>query len=79
MTVHYFSPAGIILYTGESSAGAYKGKGDFISFGLEDGYPLFKFDVGSGAAAIKSNFSLELNEWHTVTLKRNRRKGKIFF
>ncbi|KAL1455510.1 hypothetical protein WDU94_009600 [Cyamophila willieti] len=77
-----FKPAdynGLIMYTGgKSNVKSDKDRGDFISFGLEDGYPVFRFDVGSGPAVVKANFSVEMNEWHTVTLKRNRRKGMMF-
>uniref|UniRef100_A0A8D8XN55 Basement membrane-specific heparan sulfate proteoglycan core protein n=1 Tax=Cacopsylla melanoneura TaxID=428564 RepID=A0A8D8XN55_9HEMI len=70
---------GLILYTGgKSNVKSDKDQGDFISFGLDDGYPVFRFDVGSGPAVVKSNFSVEMNQWHTVTLKRNRRKGMMF-
>ena len=49
--------------------------GDFVSFGINDGFAEFRFDVGSGPAVLKSLKRLKLNEWHTVRLSRNRREG----
>ncbi|KAL4221169.1 Basement membrane-specific heparan sulfate proteoglycan core protein [Mactra antiquata] len=69
------STEGMVLYNGQ-----YKdGGGDFVCFGLNEGYPEFRFDVGSGPAIIRGNQTLGLNQWHTVQLSRNRKKGKAVF
>lgn len=66
-------PSGLVLYNGQSDTGI----GDFLCFGLQDSYPEFRFDVGSGPAIIRGNQSLELNRWHTVKLKRDRKLGRL--
>jgi len=63
---------GMVLYNGQFEDGG----GDFVCFGLNEGYPVFKFDVGSGPAVIRGNDTLPLNEWHTIKLSRNRKKGE---
>ena len=76
-TVKYLrlSPLGMVLYNGQFNDGG----GDFVCFGLSEGYPEFRFDVGSGPAVIRGNKTLDLNQWHTVKLTRNRKKGKSYF
>ena len=65
----------MVLYNGQFNDGG----GDFVCFGLSEGYPEFRFDVGSGPAVIRGNRTLDLNQWHTVKLTRNRKKGKSYF
>jgi len=65
--------SGIILYNGQKKDGT----GDFISFGLSNGFPEFRFDVGSGPAVIKGAKELELGKWHTVKLNRERADGSM--
>ena len=67
------SPDGLILYNGQQAGGS----GDFISFGLNNGYPEFRFDVGGGPAVIKSDKPIDLGKWHTVKLSRNRKNGTM--
>ncbi|XP_052285983.1 basement membrane-specific heparan sulfate proteoglycan core protein-like isoform X3 [Dreissena polymorpha] len=67
------STEGMVLYNGQFEDGG----GDFVCFGLNEGYPEFKFDVGSGPAIIRGNNTLGLNEWHTIKLTRNRKKGSM--
>ncbi|KAH9504451.1 Basement membrane-specific heparan sulfate proteoglycan core protein, partial [Bulinus truncatus] len=67
------STDGLLLYNGQYVADS----GDFVCFGLQQQVPEFRFDVGSGPAIIRGNRSLELNKWHTVHLKRNRRNGTL--
>lgn len=64
---------GLILYNGQMKDGT----GDFLSFGLSNGYPEFRFDVGSGPAVIRSDTALETGRWHKVHLSRNRANGKM--
>ncbi|XP_052832935.1 basement membrane-specific heparan sulfate proteoglycan core protein isoform X4 [Octopus bimaculoides] len=63
---------GLIMYEGQATE-----NGDFMCLGLRGRYPEFRFNVGSGPAIIRGNQSLELNKWHTVRLKRDRKEGKL--
>ena len=65
----------MVLYNGQFDDGG----GDFVCFGLSEGYPEFRFDVGSGPAVIRGNRTLDLNQWHTVKLTRNRKKGRSYY
>ncbi|XP_029344965.1 basement membrane-specific heparan sulfate proteoglycan core protein isoform X9 [Acyrthosiphon pisum] len=65
---------GLILYNGQKSGGS----GDFFSFGLRDGIPEFRFDVGSGAAIIKATEPVTLNEWHVARLERVKKHGNMY-
>ncbi|XP_060586623.1 basement membrane-specific heparan sulfate proteoglycan core protein-like isoform X4 [Ruditapes philippinarum] len=67
------STEGMVLYNGQFEDGG----GDFVCFGLNEGYPEFRFDVGSGPAIIRGNKTLPLNEWHTIKLTRDRQKGSM--
>uniref|UniRef100_A0A0B7ATX1 Basement membrane-specific heparan sulfate proteoglycan core protein n=1 Tax=Arion vulgaris TaxID=1028688 RepID=A0A0B7ATX1_9EUPU len=64
---------GLLLYNGQFQTAS----GDFVCFGLQEQYPEFRFDVGSGAATIRGSQQLELNKWHTVHLKRSRKNGTL--
>ena len=50
---------------------------DFLSFGLKDGYPEFRFDVGSDPAILVSPKSVTMGQWHTVRIVRDRKNGKL--
>jgi len=63
----------LILYNGQQAGGS----GDFISLGLNNGFPEFRFDVGAGPAVIKSDKAIELGRWHTVKLSRNKKDGTM--
>ncbi|XP_060879808.1 basement membrane-specific heparan sulfate proteoglycan core protein isoform X7 [Metopolophium dirhodum] len=65
---------GLILYNGQKPGGS----GDFFSFGLRDGIPEFRFDVGSGAAIIKATEPVTLNEWHVARLERVKKHGNMY-
>ncbi|RLU19726.1 hypothetical protein DMN91_008283 [Ooceraea biroi] len=64
---------GILLYNGESS----HGDGDFIVLSLVNGYPQFKFNLGSGPAVIRADRPVTLSEWHTIKIQRNRKEGTM--
>ncbi|XP_011864496.1 PREDICTED: basement membrane-specific heparan sulfate proteoglycan core protein isoform X15 [Vollenhovia emeryi] len=64
---------GILLYNDESG----QGSGDFIMLSLNNGYPQFKFDLGSGIAVISANNSVILSEWNTIKIQRNRKEGTM--
>ncbi|XP_060600902.1 basement membrane-specific heparan sulfate proteoglycan core protein-like [Ruditapes philippinarum] len=67
------STEGMVLYNGQFEDGG----GDFVCFGLNEGYPEFRFDVGSGPAIIRGNNTLPLHQWHTIKLTRDRQKGSM--
>ncbi|XP_032824188.2 agrin-like isoform X2 [Petromyzon marinus] len=62
---------GMIFYNGQKS----DGRGDFISLAITKGSLEFRYDLGKGAAIIRSTKPLVLNLWHTVTVSRTGRKG----
>lgn len=70
----YFAFPGLIMYNGQRPGGS----GDFFSFGLRNGVPEFRFDVGSGAAVIKATEPVTLNEWHTAKLERIKKHGTMY-
>jgi len=65
---------GLILYNGQKPDGS----GDFFSFGLKNGVPEFRYDVGSGTAIIKASEPVTLNEWHTAKLGRMKKHGTMY-
>ncbi|CAH1394861.1 unnamed protein product, partial [Nezara viridula] len=67
---------GLILFNGKRHPSA-SGASDFVSFGLRDGFPEFKFDVGSGHAAIVGRSPLEMGKWVKARLIRNRKEGRL--
>ena len=64
---------GMILYNGQQAGGS----GDFISFGLNNGIPEFRFDVGAGPAIIRGERSIDMGKWHTIKLGRNKKDGSM--
>ncbi|XP_078729557.1 agrin-like [Lampetra fluviatilis] len=64
-------PDGMIFYNGQKP----DGRGDFISLAITKGSLEFRYDLGKGAAIIRSATPLMLNIWHTVTVSRTGRKG----
>ncbi|XP_039313933.1 basement membrane-specific heparan sulfate proteoglycan core protein isoform X8 [Solenopsis invicta] len=64
---------GILLYNDESG----HDNGDFIVLSLNNGYPQFKFNLGSGPAVIRADKPVTLSEWHTIKVQRNRREGTM--
>ncbi|XP_071582302.1 basement membrane-specific heparan sulfate proteoglycan core protein isoform X3 [Temnothorax nylanderi] len=64
---------GILLYNDESG----QGNGDFIILSLNNGYPQFKFNLGSGPAVIRADKPVTLSEWHTIKIQRNRKEGTM--
>uniref|UniRef100_A0A8C5SXB1 Agrin n=1 Tax=Laticauda laticaudata TaxID=8630 RepID=A0A8C5SXB1_LATLA len=65
------NPNGLIFYNGQKT----DGKGDFISLALHNGYLEYRYDLGKGAAVIKSREPIPLNTWVSASLERNARKG----
>uniref|UniRef100_A0ABL0EJV2 Basement membrane-specific heparan sulfate proteoglycan core protein n=1 Tax=Rhodnius prolixus TaxID=13249 RepID=A0ABL0EJV2_RHOPR len=66
-------PNGLILYNGQKDDGT----GDFVSFGLQNGYPEFRFDMGSGSAVITADNPVTLGEWVRVRLEKDLKVGSL--
>ncbi|CAG7838540.1 unnamed protein product [Allacma fusca] len=64
---------GMLLYNGQHRDGS----GDFVSFGLSNGIPEFRFDVGSGPAVIRGDRPVDIGRWSTVKLTRDRTEGTM--
>uniref|UniRef100_A0A8C5VMH6 Agrin n=1 Tax=Microcebus murinus TaxID=30608 RepID=A0A8C5VMH6_MICMU len=66
-------PSGLLLYNGQKT----DGKGDFVSLALHDRRLEFRYDLGKGAAIIRSKEPVALGTWTRVSLERNGRKGSL--
>ncbi|XP_062961532.1 agrin isoform X2 [Cynocephalus volans] len=66
-------PSGLLLYNGQKT----DGKGDFVSLVLHDRRLEFRYDLGKGAAVIRSKEPITLGTWTRVSLERNGRKGAM--
>ncbi|XP_053432028.1 agrin isoform X3 [Nycticebus coucang] len=66
-------PSGLLLYNGQKT----DGKGDFVSLALHNHHLEFRYDLGKGAAIIRSKEPVTLNTWTRVSLERNGRKGSM--
>ncbi|BES90608.1 Laminin G domain [Nesidiocoris tenuis] len=60
---------GLILYNGHKT----DGMGDFIALYLVDGHVEFTFDLGTGAATLRSAEYLSSGEWHEIKISRTGR------
>lgn len=56
---------GLIIYNGHR----LDGTGDFMGMYLNDGFVEFAYDLGTGAAVIRSHQRVLLSEWHEVREK----------
>ncbi|GAB1289362.1 Agrin [Apodemus speciosus] len=66
-------PSGLLLYNGQKT----DGKGDFVSLALHNRHLEFRYDLGKGAAVIRSKEPISLGTWVRVFLERNGRKGAL--
>lgn len=62
---------GLILYNGQLDDGT----GDFISLGMRNRRVELRLDVGSGPAIVTTD-PIELDAWHTITIKRDGKDGQ---
>ena len=60
---------GLILYNGQDNLGT----GDFISLGISDLTPEFRYNLGSGVSILRAPAPIDLSSWHSVTISRRRR------
>uniref|UniRef100_A0A8C2YQ89 Agrin n=1 Tax=Chinchilla lanigera TaxID=34839 RepID=A0A8C2YQ89_CHILA len=66
-------PSGLLLYNGQKT----DGRGDFVSLALRDWHLEFRYDLGKGAAVIRSKEPVAIGIWTKVSLERNGRKGAM--
>uniref|UniRef100_A0A8C8ZED7 Agrin n=1 Tax=Prolemur simus TaxID=1328070 RepID=A0A8C8ZED7_PROSS len=66
-------PSGLLLYNGQKT----DGKGDFVSLALRGRRLEFRYDLGKGAAVIRSKEPVTLGTWTRVSLERKGRKGSL--
>ncbi|NXI04242.1 AGRIN protein, partial [Pachycephala philippinensis] len=67
------NPSGMIFYNGQKT----DGKGDFVSLALHEGHLEYRYDLGKGAAVLRSKEPVPLNTWVSVLLERSGRKGVL--
>ncbi|GFN94235.1 pikachurin-like [Plakobranchus ocellatus] len=65
---------GTILFTGYSVLGH---AADFISLAVEGGHVVFRYDLGSGPAEIRSPYSIVINMWTLIKASRNGSMGRL--
>ncbi|XP_067838193.1 pikachurin [Heptranchias perlo] len=58
---------GLLLYCGENE----HGQGDFLSVAIIRRRLQFRFNCGTGAAALVSESKIQIGSWHTATVYRN--------
>ncbi|XP_030743825.1 agrin [Echinops telfairi] len=66
-------PNGLLLYNGQKT----DGRGDFVSLALHGRHLEFRYDLGKGAAVIRSKEPVALGTWTRVSLERSGRKGAL--
>ncbi|XP_068454510.1 basement membrane-specific heparan sulfate proteoglycan core protein isoform X9 [Clinocottus analis] len=92
LEINTSSTEGLILWQGVETSGARNlrkvhaskkelgehGRGkDFISLGLQNGHLVFRYQLGSGEAAILSQRAVNDGRWHKVTAVRTGKDGYI--
>lgn len=65
-------PDGLILYNG-----GRRPESDYIALSLRDGYVVFKYSYGGNPGQVESVEPLQLNQWATVKVNRQRQNGYI--
>ncbi|XP_022699692.1 pikachurin-like isoform X1 [Varroa jacobsoni] len=62
---------GVFFYNGDS----LEGQGDFIMLQLVNGFVEFRFDLGNGAAIVRSDEAVTVDKWHTISISRTGQLG----
>ncbi|KAM4616582.1 pikachurin [Polymixia lowei] len=62
-------PDGTLLYSEDAASG------DFLAINMVDGYVEFRFDCGSGWAAIRSEETISMDTWHELRVSRTAKSG----
>lgn len=68
ISVKAISNDGLLLYNGQVDK-------DFISLGIVEGHVVFQYDLGSGAAILKSPKTIVLDRWITIEAGRDDSTG----
>ncbi len=66
-----YSPDGLLLYNGQASGI------DYIALVLRNGFVELWFDFGQGPTTIVSSTSISLEQWHSVRVLREGRRGVL--
>ncbi|XP_035740450.1 pikachurin-like isoform X2 [Vespa mandarinia] len=73
VTLKPTAPDGVIIYNGHHSDAS----GDFIALYLSSGYVHFTFDLGTGAASLRSDNPVHLGEWLEIKVSRTGRLASL--
>ncbi len=60
---------GLIVYNGQNNIAT----ADFMSLGLSEMTPEFRYNLGSGVTVLRAPAPIDLHTWHSVTISRRRR------
>ncbi|CAH3192107.1 unnamed protein product, partial [Porites evermanni] len=72
-----FKPAvrnGILFYVAHDEQSI---TGDFLSIYLHNGFVKLRYDLGKGVGEAKSNSTVILDMWHSVTVSRNAKSASL--
>ncbi|XP_046833468.1 pikachurin isoform X2 [Vespa crabro] len=73
VTLKPTAPDGVIIYNGHHSDAS----GDFIALYLSSGYVHFTFDLGTGAASLRTDNPVHLGEWLEIKVSRTGRLASL--
>ena len=62
---------GIIFYSSQTMSMPY------ISITLEGGIPVLRYDLGSGIAEIISDYRIDDDQWHLISIRRNEQYSEL--
>lgn len=65
---------GILFYSGYHDQ---SDKGDFLSIYLHNGFIKLRYNLGSGTGEARSNSSIDLNTWYTVSVNREDKNATL--
>lgn len=63
---------GVLLYCGAKNTSAST---DFFSIVLEDGFVVFRFELGSGVTRVTSKEKVIMNDWNKLMFQRDKKQG----
>ncbi|XP_031342212.1 basement membrane-specific heparan sulfate proteoglycan core protein isoform X8 [Photinus pyralis] len=66
---------GLILFNGHKKSSS---KTDFIALALVNGVPTFYFNLGQGVTTVRANSPIQLGQWHSIKVSRNRKRGTMY-
>ncbi|XP_056009495.1 basement membrane-specific heparan sulfate proteoglycan core protein-like isoform X3 [Ostrea edulis] len=68
---------GLVLWKGQTMPLQRSSSVDYLSIGLEDGYVLYSYDLGSGPSRIKSPITIDDGYAHIIQVTRLGRQGSL--